>query len=74
MGVSPDGGESHQEFSKKYKLPFTLLSDPDKKMMKEYGAYGPKVMYGKKTTGVIRSTVTPRNDTGPSGAKTGGCH
>ena len=57
LGVSPDGAESHQEFSKKYKLPFTLLSDPDKKVMKAYGAYGPKMMYGKKTTGVIRSTV-----------------
>jgi peroxiredoxin Q/BCP len=57
LGVSPDGAESHQKFSEKYKLPFTLLSDPDKKVMKEYGAYGPKMMYGKKTTGVIRSTV-----------------
>jgi thioredoxin-dependent peroxiredoxin len=57
LGVSPDGAESHQKFSTKYKLPFTLLSDPDKKVMKEYGAYGPKTMYGKKTTGVIRSTV-----------------
>ena len=57
LGVSADGAESHQKFSKKYKLPFTLLSDPDKKVMKKYGAYGPKMMYGKKTTGVIRSTV-----------------
>jgi len=57
LGVSPDGEDSHQKFSEKYKLPFTLLSDPDKKVMKAYGAYGPKMMYGKKTTGVIRSTV-----------------
>ena len=57
LGVSPDGAESHQKFSKKYKLPFTLVSDPAKKVMKKYGAYGPKMMYGKKTTGVIRSTV-----------------
>jgi peroxiredoxin Q/BCP len=57
LGVSPDGGDSHQKFAHKYKLPFTLLSDPDKKVMKAYGAYGPKMMYGKKTTGVIRSTV-----------------
>ncbi len=57
LGVSPDDAESHQKFSKKYRLPFTLLSDPDKKVMKKYGAYGPKMMYGKKTTGVIRSTV-----------------
>jgi len=57
LGVSPDGGESHQKFARKYKLPFTLLSDPDKKMMTAYGAYGEKLLYGKKTTGVIRSTV-----------------
>ena len=57
LGVSPDGGESHQKFARKYKLPFTLLSDPDKKMMAAYGAYGEKLLYGKKTTGVIRSTV-----------------
>jgi peroxiredoxin Q/BCP len=57
LGVSPDKGESHQKFAAKYKLPFTLLSDPDKKMMTAYGAYGEKVLYGKKTTGVIRSTV-----------------
>ena len=57
VGVSPDGQASHQKFAAKYKLPFTLLSDPDKKMMAKYGAWGEKMMYGKKTTGVIRSTV-----------------
>jgi peroxiredoxin Q/BCP len=57
MGVSPDGAASHQKFKDKYNLPFTLLSDPDEKVMTEYGAYGEKMMYGKKTTGVIRSTV-----------------
>ena len=57
LGVSPDGAESHRKFMEKYRLPFTLLSDPDKKMMTTYGAYGEKVMYGKKTQGVIRSTV-----------------
>lgn len=57
VGVSPDGMESHQKFAAKYKLPFTLLSDPDKKVMSKYGAYGEKMMYGKKTMGVIRSTV-----------------
>ena len=56
-GVSPDTAESHQKFTRKYKLPFNLLSDPDKKMMTRYGAYGEKTMYGKKTMGVIRSTV-----------------
>jgi peroxiredoxin Q/BCP len=57
VGVSADGAESHRKFIEKYKLPFPLLSDPDRKVMEKYGAYGEKTMYGKKTTGVIRSTV-----------------
>jgi peroxiredoxin Q/BCP len=57
LGVSADGAASHQKFIAKYKLPFPLLSDPDREVMEEYGAYGEKMMYGKKTTGVIRSTV-----------------
>ena len=57
LGVSPDGAASHQKFAAKYKLPFTLLSDPDRKVMTAYGAYGEKTMYGKKVVGVIRSTV-----------------
>jgi peroxiredoxin Q/BCP len=57
LGVSPDGAASHETFAAKYKLPFTLLSDPDRKVMTKYGAYGEKVLYGKKTVGVIRSTV-----------------
>ncbi len=57
LGVSPDGPEAHQKFAAKYKLPFTLLCDPTKKTMEKYGAWGEKMMYGKKTTGVIRSTV-----------------
>jgi peroxiredoxin Q/BCP len=57
IGVSADSEESHKKFISKYKLPFTLLSDRDRKVMEKYGAYGEKVMYGKKTKGVIRSTV-----------------
>lgn len=57
LGVSPDSGASHRKFTAKYKLPFTLLSDPDKDVMSRYGAFGEKVMYGKRTMGVIRSTV-----------------
>jgi peroxiredoxin Q/BCP len=57
LGVSADSTASHQKFAAKYKLPFALLSDPDRKVMRQYGAYGEKVMYGKKTKGVIRSTV-----------------
>lgn len=57
LGVSPDSETSHQKFIAKYALPFTLLCDPDKKVMEKYGAFGEKMMYGKKTQGVIRSTV-----------------
>ncbi|HEX7407962.1 MAG TPA: peroxiredoxin [Candidatus Binatia bacterium] len=57
LGVSADSAPSHQKFIAKYKLPFPLLSDPERTVMEEYGAYGEKMMYGKKTTGVIRSTV-----------------
>ena len=57
IGVSADSEESHKKFISKYKLPFTLLSDRDRKVMEKYGAYGEKIMYGKKTKGVIRSTV-----------------
>ena len=57
LGISPDGPESHAKFAAKYRLPFTLLCDPSKKTMEKYGAWGEKMMYGKKTTGVIRSTV-----------------
>jgi peroxiredoxin Q/BCP len=57
VGVSPDSGASHQKFRAQHRLPFTLLSDPDRKTMTAYGAFGEKMMYGKKTAGVIRSTV-----------------
>ena len=57
LGISPDDGASHQKFAGKYRLPFTLLSDPDKAVLTKYEAYGEKMMYGKKTVGVIRSTV-----------------
>ena len=57
VGISPDGEEQHQAFIAKYRLPYTLLCDPGKKVMTRYGAYGEKMMYGKKVIGVIRSTV-----------------
>jgi len=57
LGVSADDPESHRRFAAKYRLPFTLLSDPDHTVMQAYGAYGQKMLYGRKTTGVIRSTV-----------------
>ncbi len=57
VGISPDGEAAHRAFVEKYRLPFILLSDPDRKVMERYGAYGEKILYGKKTMGVIRSTV-----------------
>lgn len=56
-GVSPDSGESHRAFAKKFKLPFPLLSDPTHAMMKRYDAWGKKMMFGNEVTGVLRSTV-----------------
>lgn len=56
IGISPDSIKSHEKFSEKYELPFPLISDPEKKIMKAYGAYGEKTMYGKKVTGVLRTT------------------
>jgi peroxiredoxin Q/BCP len=56
LGISPDGDAAHTKFRTKYKLKFPLLSDPDKKVMEAYGAFGEKTLYGKKTVGVIRST------------------
>ena len=56
LGVSPDSEKSHKGFAEKYHLPFPLISDTDRKIMTAYGAYGEKVMYGKKVTGVIRTT------------------
>ncbi|MXX95332.1 MAG: thioredoxin-dependent thiol peroxidase [Gammaproteobacteria bacterium] len=57
IGISPDNEASHRKFVSKYDLPFTLLCDPDLKVMKQYGAYGEKTLYGRKMMGVIRSTV-----------------
>ena len=56
VGVSADSQASHQKFTDVYSLPFPLLSDPDHSVMEKYGAWGEKTMYGKKITGVIRST------------------
>lgn len=57
LGVSPDSAESHKNFAAKHRLPFTLLSDLDRKVLTAYGAWGEKNLYGKIVTGVIRSTV-----------------
>lgn len=56
-GCSADGPESHRKFIAKHKLKVDLLSDPDHAVMEKYGAWGEKTLYGKKSMGVIRSTV-----------------
>ena len=57
LGVSKDSIAAHGKFISNYSLPFVLLSDPDCSMMQNYGAFGEKIMCGRKTTGTIRSTV-----------------
>jgi len=56
LGVSPDSVKSHKGFASKFNLPFPLISDPEKKILNAYGAYGEKLMYGKPVTGVLRTT------------------
>lgn len=56
IGVSADSLESHQKFAQKYQLPFSLLADPDKKIISAYEAWGQKKMYGKTYEGVLRLT------------------
>ncbi|HQB39565.1 MAG TPA: peroxiredoxin, partial [Deltaproteobacteria bacterium] len=57
LGVSKDSIASHGKFIAAHNLPFVLLTDPDTTMMQAYGAYGEKVMCGRKSMGIIRSTV-----------------
>jgi peroxiredoxin Q/BCP len=56
VGLSPDAPEQLSEFRDKEHLSFPLVSDPDKKVLDAYGAWGEKTNYGKKVLGVIRST------------------
>lgn len=56
LGISPDSTESHRRFKQDQGISFPLLSDPDRTVMAKYGAFGEKVMYGKRVEGVIRST------------------
>jgi len=57
LGVSADDTKSHEKFKTKFELPFPLLSDPEKKMIQAYDAWGEKQMYGKSYEGILRSTV-----------------
>lgn len=56
LGVSPDPLKSHVKFTEKYQLPFSLLPDPDKKIIQAYEVWGPKKMMGKSYNGVYRTT------------------
>ncbi|RPI12651.1 MAG: thioredoxin-dependent thiol peroxidase [Ignavibacteriae bacterium] len=56
LGVSADSTDSHKKFKEKYDLPFTLLSDETKDMIKDYGVWQEKSMYGKKYMGIVRTT------------------
>jgi peroxiredoxin Q/BCP len=56
VGVSPDSISSHQKFIAKQNLPFQLIADTEKEILKAYGAWGMKKMYGKEYEGVLRTT------------------
>jgi peroxiredoxin Q/BCP len=62
LGVSPDSVASHEKFRAKHRLNFPLLADTDKAVAKKYGAFGEKVLYGKRVTGMIRSTFVIDSD------------
>ena len=56
LGVSTDEEESHRKFRANHELPFTLLVDEDAKVSTEYGPWGEKVLYGRKSIGMTRAT------------------
>ena len=56
LGVSPDSSKSHQKFIDKYNLPFSLIADEDKAVIKAFGVWGPKKFMGKEYNGVHRTT------------------
>lgn len=56
IGVSPDDEKKHKKFESKYKLPFTLVADPDHKIIDKYGVWGEKQLYGRKYMGIHRTT------------------
>jgi peroxiredoxin Q/BCP len=56
IGVSPDNEKSHVNFISKHTLPYTLIADTNKEILKKYGAWGLKKMYGKEYEGVLRTT------------------
>ena len=62
LGISPDDEKKHTKFIEKFSLPFTLLADPDMKIIKAYGVWGEKNMYGRKYMGLKRTTFLINED------------
>lgn len=62
LGVSPDSAKKHQNFIKKHNLPFPLLVDEDLTIIKAYGVWGQKMMYGKEYEGLLRTTFVIDED------------
>ncbi|MGH3424110.1 MAG: thioredoxin-dependent thiol peroxidase [Nocardioidaceae bacterium] len=62
LGVSPDEPDKLAKFRERDALTITLLSDPDKEVLRAWGAFGEKKMYGKTVEGVIRSTFVIDED------------
>jgi peroxiredoxin Q/BCP len=56
IGVSPDDEKSHQKFKEKFNLPFTLIADPQHKIIDKYGVWGLKNLYGREYMGLFRTT------------------
>ena len=56
VGVSPDDAVKHKKFEAKYELPFTLVPDPEHKVIDKYGVWGEKQLYGRKYMGIHRTT------------------
>lgn len=62
VGISADSPVSHEKFVQKFNLPFILLADTEKKVLKAFGAWGEKKLYGKVYEGIIRSTFVIGSD------------
>lgn len=57
LGMSADSVSAHKKFSAKYRLPFPLLSDESKRVLRKYGVWKQKTMYGRKFMGIVRTTI-----------------
>ena len=62
IGVSADDAKAHVRFTEKYKLPFPLIPDTDKKVIQDYGVWGRKKFMGREYDGIIRTTFVISED------------